>query len=57
MFGAYSAFIVPAYAASALVIAGLIVWARRDHKILMRTIADLEAKGAKRRARGQQNDE
>jgi heme exporter protein D len=48
--GPYVGFIVAAYAVSAAVVAGLIVWIIADHHRQMRILADLEARGVRRRS-------
>ena len=49
--GPHTAFILGSYAVSALAIGGLTAWIWLDGKALRRAIADLEAKGARRRSR------
>lgn len=46
----HTGFIVAAYAAAALVVAGLILWVFLDGKRLRRQIAELEARGVRRRS-------
>jgi heme exporter protein D len=48
--GPHAAFIVAAYAMSAAVVAALVVWVVVDHRAQMRTLADLEASGVRRRS-------
>jgi heme exporter protein D len=48
--GPYAAFILTAYAAAFVLIGGLIVWVRLDHRAQLRKLADLEARGITRRA-------
>jgi heme exporter protein D len=50
--GAHSGFIVAAYAVAALVLAGLLAWALLDGRAQRRRIADLEARGIRRRSAG-----
>ena len=42
-------FIVAAYAAAAVVVAGLIAWVLLDYRALRRTLADLDRRGITRR--------
>jgi heme exporter protein D len=49
-FGPHAVFIVAAYAVSAAVVAGLVVWVVADHRAQTRTLADLETRGVRRRA-------
>ncbi len=48
MFGKYAGFIVPAYIASAFVIAALTVWIALVYRKRQNEIADLEARGIRR---------
>jgi heme exporter protein D len=48
--GPHAAFIVAAYAITALVVLGLIVWAVVDHRAQLRALADLDARGVRRRS-------
>ena len=48
--GPHAAFIVAAYAAALAVILGLIGWVMTDHAAQRRLLADLEARGVKRRS-------
>jgi heme exporter protein D len=50
MLGPYAGFIIAAYAAALIVIAGLIGWIVADHRAQQRTLADLEARGISRRS-------
>jgi heme exporter protein D len=50
--GPYASFIWTSYAAVALVICGLIVWLVRDGRQQARMIAELEARGVRRRSQG-----
>jgi heme exporter protein D len=52
MFGQYAAFIIPSYIATFVVIAGLVIHARIDHARRRAEIAELEARGVRRRAAG-----
>lgn len=47
----HALFIIGAYAVTALVVAGLILRAVVDHRIQLRALADLEARGVGRRSR------
>jgi heme exporter protein D len=47
---AHAAFIVAAYAAAIVVVAGLIVWIALDYRIQRRTLNDLELRGVARRS-------
>jgi heme exporter protein D len=47
----HGAFIAAAYGLSALVLAGLTLWVITDGARQRRTLADLEAKGIRRRSR------
>ena len=49
--GPHAAFIIAAYAVAALVVLGLIAWVLADHAAQLRLLAELEARGVKRRAR------
>lgn len=51
-FGAHAPFIVASYAIVALVIAGLIGWIVLDGRTQARRLAELEARGVKRRSAG-----
>ena len=48
--GPYTGFIALSYGLAALVIAALIVWIGVDHARLKRRLADLEARGLRRRS-------
>jgi heme exporter protein D len=48
--GAHAVFIVAAYAISTAVVAGLVVWVIADHRAQVRTLAELEASGVRRRS-------
>jgi heme exporter protein D len=48
--GPHAGFIVAAYVAAALVVAGLIAWVIADYETQRRLLADLEARGVKRRS-------
>jgi heme exporter protein D len=50
MLGPYAGFIVASYALAALVIGGLIGWLVVEGRRHERTLADLEARGVKRRS-------
>ena len=47
----HAGFIVASYSVTALVIAGLVLRAVIDHRIQVRALADLEARGIGRRSR------
>lgn len=49
-FGAHGPFIVASYAIVALVIAGLIAWIVIDGRTQARRLAELEARGVRRRS-------
>lgn len=49
-FGEHAAFIIAAYAAAALVVLALVGWVVLDGRALRRHLADLEARGIRRRA-------
>jgi heme exporter protein D len=46
----HTGFIVAAYLVAALVVAALAIWVVIDHRIQRRALAELEARGAKRRS-------
>lgn len=48
MFGKYAAFIIPSYAATALVIGALALWIILVHRRYRRELAELEARGIRR---------
>jgi heme exporter protein D len=48
--GPHAGFIVAAYAAAAIVVSALVLWIFADYRALERSIAELEARGAKRRS-------
>ncbi len=50
MFGDHATYIVPAYAASALVIIALVIWLRLQFSSRKNELAKLEQAGIKRRA-------
>jgi heme exporter protein D len=51
--GDHGGFILAAYLAAVVVLAGLVVWIVLDGRILRRRLADLESRGIRRRsARG-----
>lgn len=47
----YAGFIAFAYGVSALVLGGLFVWIVRDHRTQCALLAELEARGVRRRSR------
>ena len=49
--GTHWAFIVTSYLLAIVVVAGLIAWVIADHRIQAGTLADLEARGLRRRSR------
>jgi len=51
MLGPYTAYIVPAYLVSALVIAGLFVWVVLDRRARLAELARLQKQGIGRRGR------
>lgn len=50
--GPHAVFIVWAYAGVALAVAGLIAWTLLDARTTARRLADLEARGVRRRSAG-----
>ncbi len=48
--GPHASFIVVAYIATALVVAGLLIWIVRDYAVQRRILSDLESRGIKRRS-------
>jgi heme exporter protein D len=46
----HAAFIIAAYLVAALAVGALIVWVIADHRAQVRLLAELEARGAKRRS-------
>jgi heme exporter protein D len=48
--GPHAGFIVAAYAAAAIIVSTLVLWIVADYRGLERSIAELEARGAKRRS-------
>jgi heme exporter protein D len=48
--GPHAAFIVAAYLIAALVVLGLIVWVAADRRAQARALADLDARGVRRRS-------
>jgi heme exporter protein D len=46
--GPYAGFIVTAYAAAIVIVAGLVAWVVLDRRHLVRVIAEMEAQGATR---------
>jgi heme exporter protein D len=48
--GPHWAFIVTAYALMIVIVAGLIGWVLVDHRLQVRTLTDLEARGLRRRS-------
>ncbi|WP_245443271.1 heme exporter protein CcmD [Labrys okinawensis] len=53
--GPHWAFIVWAYGLAAAVIATLVAWVVLDHKAQLKTLAELEAQGLRRRSRRNTN--
>jgi heme exporter protein CcmD len=50
MLGKYTVYIVPAYAISAAVILGLVVWTRGQYRRRLKEIETLEKQGVRRRS-------
>jgi len=48
--GPHAAFIVASYVMAALVVLGLIAWVLADFRVQRRVLADLEARGMRRRS-------
>ena len=48
--GPHAGFIVAAYVATAVVIAGLVAWVMLDYRAQRRALAELEARGVRRRS-------
>jgi heme exporter protein D len=48
--GPHAAFIIAAYAVTVLVVIGLIAWVVLDHRTQTRALADLDARGVRRRS-------
>jgi heme exporter protein D len=48
--GPHAAFIVTAYAAATVIVAGMIAWVALDRRQLTRELDDLEARGVTRRS-------
>jgi heme exporter protein D len=48
--GPHAAFIIAAYVVTALAVGALIVWVIADHRAQVRLLAELEARGVKRRS-------
>jgi heme exporter protein D len=48
--GPHASFIVAAYAAALIVVAGLIAWIVADHRAQRRTLAELDRQGVMRRS-------
>ena len=48
--GPYAGFIVTAYAAAIVIVAGLVAWVLLDRRQLVRQIEELEAQGVSRRS-------
>jgi len=46
------AYVSAAYGAAVLVIAGIAIWLAADHRARRRELADLEARGVRRRSQG-----
>lgn len=51
MLGDHAGFILAAYGLSALIVAALVVWVVVDGRTQRRRLADLEARGIRRRSR------
>jgi heme exporter protein D len=54
--GPHAAFIIAAYAVAALAIAALIVWVIADHRAQSRLLAELEARGVRRRSEARERE-
>lgn len=54
--GPHAGFIVAAYLVAAGVIAAMIGWVAADYRAQRRTLADLEARGVKRRSQRQHEE-
>jgi heme exporter protein D len=54
--GPHGGFIVTAYAAALVIVAGLIVWVMLDRRHLTRAVDELEAKGITRRSERARGD-
>jgi heme exporter protein D len=52
---AHAGFIIAAYALAILVLAGMIAWIALDGRAQRRRIADLEARGIRRRSAGRKD--
>ena len=48
--GPYAGFIVTAYAATLVIVGGLVAWVLIDRRHLVRVIAEMEAQGTSRRS-------
>ncbi len=51
--GPHAAFIIASYAIVAIVMAGLVAWLIADGRRQQRVLDDLEARGVRRRSRGE----
>jgi heme exporter protein D len=51
--GPYATFIIAAYAVAVIVLSGLIAWVVFDYRAQTRKLAELEARGLKRRSSDQ----
>ena len=56
VFGPYAAFIIAAYAATLVVVGGLVLWVVVDRRHLLRMLADMEARGVTRRSERSRED-
>ena len=54
--GPHAAFIVTAYAAATVIVAGMIAWVTLDRRQLTRELDDLEARGVTRRSQRASED-
>jgi heme exporter protein D len=52
--GPHWAFIVWSYALAVAAVAALVAWIVLDHRLQLKTLADLEARGLRRRSRPRQ---
>ncbi|MBS7541098.1 heme exporter protein CcmD [Ancylobacter lacus] len=50
MLGDHASFIVAAYAGSAVVLLGLVLWIAVDGRLLRRSLDEMEARGVRRRS-------
>ena len=48
--GPHAGFIIASYVAAAIIVGALVLWVFADYRAIERSIAELEARGAKRRS-------